>query len=150
MLSQTAEYGLRAVLYIAMNADGEPVKLARIAEALHVPKNYLSKTLYQLARSGVLLSERGPVGGFALARPPESLTLAEVVEPFDSARLARRCLLGEGPCSDETACAAHARWKTIAEPMRGFFRSTVVADLISGAAEYAPDVESGAGPSPAR
>src|SRR5690606_37876524 len=62
---------------------------------------------------------------------PESLSLADVVEPFDAARLARSCLLGEGPCSDETACAAHALWKTIAEPMRDFFRATTVADLVN-------------------
>jgi Rrf2 family protein len=131
MLSHTAEYALRAVLYIAIHGEGEPCKLPTIAEALDVPKNYLSKTLHQLARAGVLRSERGPTGGFVLAKVPERLTLAEVVAPFDSARLARRCLLGQGPCSDETACAAHERWKTVGDPVRRFFASTRVSDLVT-------------------
>lgn len=73
------------------------------------------------------------------------MTLAEVVAPFDSARLARRCLLGKGPCSDETACAAHERWKAVGESMRRLFASTYVSDLVAGEANtpgsYSLDVE---------
>lgn len=136
MLTNTSEYALRAVIYLALRPGDGPVKLDRVAEALDVPRNYLSKTLHQLARQGVLVSERGPAGGFRLARPPAELTLAEVVETFEPARLVRRCLLGLGECSDETPCAVHERWKVIAGPMRAFFRDTTVADLLSGAASY--------------
>ncbi len=133
-LSQTSEYALRATLYLALHDGGGPVKLEQITEVLGVPRNYLSKTLHQLARVGVLTSERGPHGGFRLAHPPESLTLAEVIAPFDPARLARRCLLGKGECSDAHPCAAHERWKQVAEPMRAFFSGTTVADLLEGTA----------------
>lgn len=134
MLSQTSEYALRAALYLAMRGGGGSVKLEQIASALDVPRNYLSKTLHQLARAGVLSSERGPSGGFRLAHPPELLTLHQVVSPFDPARLARRCILGKGECSDATPCAAHDRWKTVAEPMREFFGGTTLADLVAGTA----------------
>lgn len=130
MLSQTSEYALRAVLYLAMHPDEAPVKLEQIADSLQVPRNYLSKTMHQLARAGVLASERGPHGGFRLSRAPEAVTLADVVAPFDPARLARHCLLGEGECSDENACAVHYRWKLISEPMRTFFDDTTLADLL--------------------
>lgn len=132
MLSQTSEYALQATLYIARHESAGPVKLERVAEALRLPRNYLSKTLHLLARAGVLASERGPAGGFRLGYRPESLTLGTIVEPFDPTRLARRCVMGQGICSDATACAAHARWKTIAEPMRAFFNETTVADLLDG------------------
>lgn len=132
MLSQTSEYALRATLYLAMHAEEGPVKLERIAESLQVPRNYLSKTLHQLARAGILDSERGPYGGFRLAHAPESLRLADVVAPFEPTRLARRCLLGEGECSDATPCAAHDRWKLVSRPMLAFFADTTVADLIQG------------------
>lgn len=134
MLSQTSEYALRAVLYLAVHAGERPVKLEEVAEALGAPSNYLSKTLHQLARAGVLSSGRGRNGGFQLAVEPGALTLAAVIGPFEPGTLARRCLLGQGRCSDETACAAHFRWKPIAEPMLAFFRNTTVADLVSGAA----------------
>ena len=64
LLSQTSEYALRAVLYIA-ECDG-PVSVGEIAEAVGVPQNYLSKTLHQLARAGVLRSARGPAGGLGI------------------------------------------------------------------------------------
>ena len=130
MLSQTSEYALQATLYIAMHEDAGPVKLDRIADALGSLRNYLSKTLHILARAGVLRSERGPHGGFRLAVPPEALTLLEIIAPFDPVRFTRRCILGEGECSDETACAAHARWKPVSLQMQAFFSTTRVGDLI--------------------
>jgi Rrf2 family protein len=135
LLSNTSEYALRAVLHIAMNADEAPLKIERIAAALELPRNYLSKTLHQLARTGVLLSGRGKNGGFQLAVPAEELTLSRIVEPFEPmTTLARHCLLGMGRCSDETACPAHHRWKVIAEPMREFFETTTVGELVNDTA----------------
>lgn len=135
MLSNTSEYALRAVLYLAMHGGEGPLKIEEIAASLDLPRNYLSKTLHQLARTGVLTSGRGKHGGFQLGVPEEELTLARIVEPFEPmTTLARHCLLGMGRCSDETACPAHHRWKLIAEPMRAFFESTTVADLVAGEA----------------
>lgn len=128
-LPQTAEYALRAVYYIAEAEQGAPVRVSEVAEALGVPRNYLSKTLHQLARVGVLESTRGPRGGFRLASPPAELTLAEVVGPFLPAE-GRACVLGRPRCSDAAPCAAHGRWKLVAERMRTFFGETTVEDLI--------------------
>jgi Rrf2 family protein len=127
-LPQTAEYALRAVLYIAAAPGGEPVRVGDIARTLGVPQNYLSKTLHQLARAGLLDSWRGPRGGFRLAVPPEELTLARVTGPFGTG-MENGCLLGRSECRDDRACAAHARWKAVAEQMRDFFVETTVADL---------------------
>ena len=135
-LPQTAEYALRAVYHIAEHESGGPVRVNDIAEALGVPRNYLSKTLHQLARGGVLQSTRGPRGGFQLASSPDRLTLAEVVGPFLPAE-GRACVLGRARCSDTAPCAAHGRWKLVAERMRSFFGDTTVGDLISGPGEPA-------------
>lgn len=128
MLSQTAEYALRAVLTIAMEPGGQ-LGAAQLAERLDVPRNYLSKTLHQLARSGVLESTRGKTGGFRLGRNPERITLLEVVQPFDDITGRRVCLLGKPVCSDHSACAAHLKWKAVSERNAEFFRDTTVADL---------------------
>lgn len=140
MLSNTSEYALQATLYIARHGE-RPQKLAEIAEALDLPANYLSKTLHRLAAEGVLTSERGPSGGFRLARPPEGITLGDIIASFDPTRLSRRCLLGQGECSDATACSAHSRWKVIAQPMRLFFNETTVADLMGDMGSALPQVE---------
>lgn len=134
MLSQTAEYALRAVLYLAQQTGDRPVRVGQMAQALRLPQNYLSKTLHILARSGVLISARGKSGGFQLAVPPERLTLLSIIAPFDRIDEQRRCLLGRPQCSDRSACAAHTRWKEVAEKVAEFFRDTTVADLSRGAA----------------
>ena len=128
MLSQTAEYALRAVLYIAAQPPERYVRVPELAARTAVPRNYLSKTLYQLTRAGVLESARGPTGGFRLAGVSTALTLAEVVAPFTGPDT-RRCVLHARPCRDETACAAHVRWAPVAREIHAFFGTTTVADL---------------------
>ena len=70
MLSQTAEYALRTVLYLADRGDGPSASADELARVLGVPRNYLSKTLHRLAREGILASARGRGGGFRLAADP--------------------------------------------------------------------------------
>ncbi len=133
MLSQTAEYALCAVLYLAERADEGTVRVGQMAQALRIPHNYLSKILHRLARAGVLASTRGKSGGFELAVPAERLRLSEIIAPFDRVDERRRCLLGRPQCSDRTACVAHTRWKEVADTLASFFRETSVADLLRGA-----------------
>lgn len=128
MLSQTAEYALRAVLTLAVEPGGQ-LGAAQLADKLDVPRNYLSKTLHQLARAGILESTRGKSGGFRLGRNPERITLLDVVQPFDDITGRRVCLLGKPVCSDHAACSAHTKWKAVSERNAEFFRDTTVADL---------------------
>lgn len=130
MLSDTAEYALRAVLYIAQRHEEGPVRAEQAAEALHVPRNYLSKILHVLAKEGVLSSTRGPQGGFRLGVPAARLRLFQIVQPFDSLEPRRTCLLGRPECSDRNPCTAHERWKGISDQVAGFFRGTTVAALL--------------------
>jgi Rrf2 family protein len=130
MLSQTAEYALRTVLYLATTDQAELSNVSDIAERLDIPRNYLSKTLHQLARAGVLTSTRGKHGGFRLTKPPSKLSLAEVVAPFDGPTGARICLLGRAACSDSDPCPAHGRWKSVSNEVSTFFRETKVSDLL--------------------
>lgn len=129
MLSQTAEYALRAVIYLADRPNGQPVRVDEIGDVLGIPPSYLSKTLNTLARARILNSLRGRHGGFQLAVAPEDLTLMRVVAPFDSIVERRHCLLGRPSCNDKVACAAHAAWKDTAERIAAFFRTTTVADI---------------------
>lgn len=129
MLSQTAEYALRAVLYLAEQPHGRPVRVDEIGDALGIPANYLSKTLHALVRSRVLASLRGPHGGFRLAVAAEDVPLMHVVAPFDDIAARRHCLLGNPQCSDRQGCAAHHAWKETSDQVERFFRSTTIADI---------------------
>jgi Rrf2 family transcriptional regulator, iron-sulfur cluster assembly transcription factor len=131
VLNQTAEYALRAVIYLAQRGENEPVRVGDIAEDLGVPQNYLSKVLHILARDGILNSTRGPQGGFTLARAADELFLSDVISPFDP--IHDRCLLIRRRCSEHEPCVAHHSWKDVASRLRSFFRETSVATLIDSA-----------------
>lgn len=132
ILSRSGEYALRAVLYLAQR-PGQLVRVGEISDALDVPQNYLSKVLHVLGRRGVLSSQRGPQGGFELGVPPEELTLAAVVEPFDPVEGRALCLLRRQRCSDSTPCVAHHAWKDLAGRIRSFFQEATVAALLEEA-----------------
>jgi Rrf2 family protein len=132
LLPQTAEYALRATIHIAAaeeRAPGSLVRAGEVAEALGLPVNYLSKTLNQLARAGVLASSRGPAGGFRLAVPAERLSLARVAGVF-TATLTGRCLLGTGPCGHDPDCPVHVRWRPVASRIEAYFADTTIADVL--------------------
>ena len=133
MISQTAEYALRAVVHLAQLDLTSLTPVGDIAADLDVPANYLSKILHQLARAGVVESSRGPHGGFRLSSTPDQIALAEVIGAFDSLHDQRRCLLGRARCSDAYPCGAHERWKQVKEPMTAFFNDTTIADVLARA-----------------
>lgn len=138
MISQTGEYALRAVLYLAREGQGEPVPVEAIANALDLPRNYLSKTLHTLAKRGVLDSMRGPHGGYTLSKPADRVPLYEIVEPFDQLEERETCLLGRTRCDERSPCAAHRAWRDVTSHVVRFFRETTVHDLLG---DDAPEQE---------
>ena len=142
MLSQSAEYALRAALYMARQEDPGPVRVADMARELDIPRNYLSKILHQLVRAGILRSTRGPGGGFELADAPDALALLDITQPVSPEETRVACLLGRPRCSDENPCSAHARWTAVNAHVREFFEGTTLQDLLR------PQADGEGGPDP--
>lgn len=132
MLNQSADYALRAVLFLARRDGPDSCKAGEIAEATGVPRNYLGKVLHTLARAGVLHSERGPHGGFRLAVWPYDLTLQEVVAPFHRLPQRQVCLLGNGPCDPSHPCDVHRHWQGMASQITHFFTTTTIGLMLEG------------------
>ncbi len=130
MLSMTAGYALRAVLVLAAETTSGSMRADEIADRTGSPRNYMAKTLNALARMGVLRSTRGPQGGFQLAIPPATLTVADIVDSFHEPRRAPRCLMGDAPCNPEAPCVAHARWTAIETARRAPLATTTIAEMI--------------------
>jgi Rrf2 family protein len=133
LLSNTAQYALRAMIHLGQHEGEGPIRVDDIAEQLDVPRNYLSKILHALVKEGLLASLRGPYGGFRLARPAAAVTLYEVVAPFDDIEARRTCLLGRQECSDIVPCVIHEHWKTTATHVARFFRETSLAKVVQDA-----------------
>jgi Rrf2 family protein len=94
-----------------------------------VPRNYLSKILHSLARSGFLVSSRGPGGGFVLPESSRSTPLMAIIELFDPSEPQDRCFLGRPQCRDDDPCPAHAKWGDIKSRILCFLTETTLEEL---------------------
>ena len=92
-LSSSAEYALRAMVWLAANAAGRQTT-QQIGEGTQVPMAYLSKVLQSLARAELVRSQRGLGGGFVLARPADEITALQVVDAVDPPLRSEGCPLG--------------------------------------------------------
>ena len=132
MLSQTLEYALRAAASLA-GSQGTARTAEEIAAATRVPSGYLAKVLGQLARAGVVRSQRGLGGGFALARPAEEISILEVASAVDPIQRIERCPLGL-PEHARGLCALHQRLDEALATVETSFRTSSVADLVASPA----------------
>ena len=131
MLSRTQEYALRAAVFLGRSYGEGPLRTSELAKQTGIPRNYLSKILHQMARQGLVASERGRRGGVALSRDPTSITLDQIIALFLPAHEPKRCVLGRPECSDEFPCGAHESWKKIKEQTEAFFETTSIADVMA-------------------
>lgn len=136
LISQTCEYALRAVLFLAENNDG-PAASGEIAREIQIPSDYLSKVLRSLAGAELLTAQRGVGGGFALAKPPAQITVLDVVDAIDGGvgRITE-CPLG---IKDHFAvCTLHQLLDSALAHIQSTFRATSIADLMVGGGVSGP------------
>ncbi|HRX78194.1 MAG: Rrf2 family transcriptional regulator [Planctomycetaceae bacterium] len=128
MISQTAEYALRAVVYLA-DHGGDPKTNVQIAEATQVPTGYLAKVMQGLSRARVVNSQRGLNGGFTLKESPDELTVLAVINAIDPIRRIHECPLGL-PSHGTTLCPLHQRIDNAAALVEEAFGDTTISELL--------------------
>lgn len=107
-VSKSSRYAILGLVHLAASKDGERILAEDAAKTLSLPRSYLAKLFQRLAHKGLLASQRGPRGGYSLARPPQRITLAEVVEATQEPRVGEReCLLEPRRCTGTGVCAMH-------------------------------------------
>jgi Rrf2 family protein len=129
MMSQTAEYSLRAAVFLA-DQDGSPSTTAEIAEGTQIPQGYLAKVMLALSRGRVVNAQRGPNGGFTLRKPAAELTLVEVVNAVDPVRRFHECPL-KLPHHGPNLCPLHRKLDDCALMVEHELAGTTVADLLN-------------------
>jgi Rrf2 family nitric oxide-sensitive transcriptional repressor len=136
MFSQTVEYALRAAVYLA-NHPHEAQKTRQIAKVTKVPMAYLSKVLQSLARSGIVVSQRGIGGGVRIARDPAELTILEIVQAVDPIRRISTCPL-KLAAHGTRLCPLHRRLDNALASIEEAFGSTTLAALLAEPTESVP------------
>lgn len=136
MFSTSCHYGLQAMLYIAMHSSKDKnVELKVIAEEQDIPRHFLSKILQQLVKNNLLLSMKGPTGGFKLAKSSEDTTLIEIVAAIDGLGVFNKCGIGFKQCNDKNPCPIHDEYKKVRAEVENLFRSKNLQDLIKDVRE---------------
>ncbi|HOA72062.1 MAG TPA: Rrf2 family transcriptional regulator [Phycisphaerae bacterium] len=136
MISRTAEYALRAIVYLA-DQEGKALTTQQIAEATRVPAGYLSKVLQALGRAGLVVSQRGLHGGFTLGSEPDQISVLTVINAVDPIQRIRRCPLGV-QSHGEKLCPLHHRLDSAMEMVEQAFGETTVAELLNDPSQLRP------------
>lgn len=129
MLSATAQYALRAMVYIAAQPMEKPVLAKEISARTGVPPHYLSRILRDAVRGGLLESSRGVGGGFRLSRPKNKIRLLDVLSPFDDVLDRSKCPFGQPRCNDSMPCGFHEYWKPIKVAYTQMLEQTTLDDV---------------------
>ncbi len=128
MISRTAEYALRAVVFLANNNE-QPRTSAQISEATQVPVDYLAKVMRELGRAKLVRSRRGLNGGFTLAADPADINVLEVINAVDPIERIESCPLGiEGHAE---LCPLHRRLDDLIATVEQAFADTSIVELVS-------------------
>jgi Rrf2 family protein len=123
MLSKTAEYALRVAVCLAQSPD-KTASADELAEVTKIPRRYLHKVVQDLAREGLVRSQPGPGGGYAIVRPPKKITILDVVNAVAPLERIRHCPLGL--TSHTRLCPLHRELdKVYAETEKALSRVTL-------------------------
>lgn len=128
MVNATSELGMKALLVIALESEGTPISPGWLAQRFEGSRSYLAKILGMLARAGLLRSLRGARGGFLLARPPEEITLLDVVEACQGLLVGNYCRALEAP--GVATCAFHRAMEEVHRATRQALSRWTLADLM--------------------
>lgn len=129
-LSTKGDYGVRALIDLALYGGNGPVQRAEIARRQHIPESYLDHLLAQLRRDGFVRSTRGPGGGHELSRPAEEMCLLHVLECLEGSLAPLACLEDDAPEHEHNAlCGQQWVWREIYDETRRRLQEVSIADL---------------------
>src|ERR1700691_2887726 len=130
-LSARADYALRAAIELAAASDGH-VTADQLARAQQIPGKFLETILTQLRRAGLVRSQRGPDGGFWLARPAGEISLADIIRATDGQLLGIRGERPENVSYPGAAAPVLRVWIALRANERAVLETVTLADIISG------------------
>ena len=123
------DYGVRALVELALHYGEGPVQTAEIAYRQGIPEAYLDQLMTTLHKFGFITSRRGPQGGHRLAMDPDEIKLSMVMATLDGNPSPLDCLINPDDCVFSDSCAQQEVWKSVEEAIRNVLSSISLADL---------------------
>jgi len=133
-LSRKARYALRALYALAADEARRPTLIADLAEKERIPRKFLEAILLELRNAGILYSKKGKGGGYALARPPEQVTLGQVIRVVDGPLAPIPCVSERAyvrceECASEAHCGTRMVMKEVRDAIAKILDGTTLADV---------------------
>ena len=136
MLSNTCKYALRALIYLGKNSEKDyRIGIKKISEDLGLSSPFLGKILQNLVKQKLLVSTKGPNGGFALGKKPDQITLWDIVAKVDGEEFFTNCLITLEPCKthdpSKPLCPIHSQYDKLRKEITAFYKETTLAIISS-------------------
>ncbi len=129
-LTRGGEYGIRGMLYLAMQREDSVTLLSEISTAQNIPESYLAKIFQTLTKAGLVRSHRGFKGGYSLGRPADEITVKDIIEGIEGPIALNHCAQKVSNCAEEYRCKIQNVWKDAQDAMVGVLDGTTLADLV--------------------
>ncbi len=129
LYSRQCEDAIRAMAYLARQPQDRLISVGEVAKAENLAAPFLARTLFQLAKAGLVLSRKGPGGGFRLARPAVAIRLRDIVAVMDGLEGLKECAVGLAECSDRMPCPLHGMWKELRQRIEVYLEKTRLSDM---------------------
>lgn len=129
-ITRACDYAIRALLYMASKPEGSTFMRSDLSQKSNVPDSFLGKILQNLAKSDILISERGKKGGFRLDKSPEEITVYDVIQAVEGDMQITDCIADDLYCSKSSYCKVHSMWVDIQNKLTGQLKNTSLQDLM--------------------
>lgn len=131
MLTTKGRYAVMAMVDIAANSNGKPVRLAEIEARQEISIAYLEQLFAKLRRAGLVNSVRGPGGGYLLGRPASAIHMNEIVQAVDEPIKMTRCGSHNKPagCIGGTRCLTHDLWEGLGQQIHNYLQAITLSDV---------------------
>lgn len=135
-IQMQVDYGVRALVDLAVHGREGSVRAAEIAKRQGIPEPYLARVLHMLQKHGLTRSQRGPLGGHALALDPSEITMGTVMRHLGGTQRVIGCLDDPGGCDQSPACGQRSVWREVERAVQEVLDGTSIADLVSRAPHH--------------
>ena len=129
IFSRQCEYALQATMYLALKPAGQMTSIKELTKKLNIPYHFLGKILQDLTYKGLLNSQKGPTGGFALAMSASDITLFHIIDAVDGNEFMNKCVMGFPECSGKNPCAVHDKWGGLRDGIYNMLVSKNIAQM---------------------
>ncbi len=129
-LTSKGRYAVTAMLDVTIHAAYGPVSLADISERQDISLSYLEQLFSKLRKHGLVMSIRGPGGGYRLGKCSAQIDIAEIIAAVNESVDATRCQ-GKGNCQGGEQCLTHSLWESLSQRIEDFLQNITLAELIA-------------------